>query len=83
MLNNMRTKCLSKLDRSQYSLKNILHPLLVLGSKLVLTFNKVQSQSNEPKGHWITKKNNQNCINIYVLPCKAMAIMVSCFFSFI
>ncbi len=33
------------------------------------------------KGHWTTKKNNQNWINMYVLPFKAMAIMANyCFF---
>jgi hypothetical protein len=33
------------------------------------------------KGCQIAKKNNQNWINIYVLPFKAMAIMASyCFF---
>jgi hypothetical protein len=32
------------------------------------------------KWHWIINKNNQNWINIYVLPFKAMAIMASCFF---
>jgi hypothetical protein len=35
------------------------------------------------KGCWITKKNSQNCINIYVLPFKAMTIMASYCFSFI
>ncbi len=29
------------------------------------------------KGCWTTKKNNQNWINIYVLPFKAMAFMAS------
>jgi hypothetical protein len=32
------------------------------------------------KGHWITKKNSQKLINIYVLPSKAMEIMASYFF---
>jgi hypothetical protein len=33
------------------------------------------------KDNWNTKKKNQNWINIYVLPFKAMAIMASyCFF---
>jgi hypothetical protein len=29
------------------------------------------------KGHWTAKKNNQNLINIYVFPFKAMAIMAN------
>jgi len=32
------------------------------------------------KGHRTAKKNNQNLINIYVLPSKAMEIMASYFF---
>jgi flagellar basal body-associated protein FliL len=40
----------------------------------------VQSQSNKPKKHWITKKRSLNWINIYVLPSNAMAIMASFFF---
>jgi hypothetical protein len=35
------------------------------------------------KGCWIVKKNNQNWINIYVLPFKAVAIMASYYFLFI
>ncbi len=34
------------------------------------------------KGHWTANKNNQNWINIYVFPFKAMAIMASYYFSF-
>jgi hypothetical protein len=46
-----------------------------------VAFIWVQSQSNERKMHWTTKKNSQNRINIYVLPFKAMVIMASyCFF---
>ncbi len=32
------------------------------------------------EGCRITKKNSQNWIHIYLLPCKAMAIMASCCF---
>jgi hypothetical protein len=32
---------------------------------------------NQQKGHGMMKKNNQNWINIYVLPFKTMEIMVS------
>jgi hypothetical protein len=32
------------------------------------------------KGYGTTKKNNQNWINIHVLPFKAMVIMASCCF---
>jgi hypothetical protein len=42
-----------------------------------VAFIWVQSQSNKQKMHWTTKKNNQNWINIYVLPFKAMAILAS------
>jgi hypothetical protein len=43
----------------------------------MLILNMQMSQ----KGHLITHKNNQNWINIYVLPFKAMEIMANyCFF---
>jgi hypothetical protein len=40
----------------------------------------VESQSNEQKSASNYEKNNQNLINIYFLPFKAMAIMASYFF---
>ncbi len=54
-------------------------PLLFQSFWILYVFG-VQSQSNEPKGCQIAKKNNQNWINIYVLPFKAMAILANCCF---
>jgi hypothetical protein len=40
----------------------------------------IQGCSQNPtsqKGHWTVKKNNQNLMNTYVFPFKAIAIMAS------
>jgi hypothetical protein len=53
------------------------------GKKNLLVIVVPNSYNHNPtsqKGHRIAKKTNQNWINIYVSPFKAMAIMASCCF---
>ncbi len=47
---------------------------------MIYIIHWVQSQSNKQKKVPDYKNKNQNRINMYVLPFKAMQIMASCYF---